>query len=202
MNITKDKRLNTHEEVLEALAEAIDIPDHLLEKATERYLALGSHLDRENSSIAHLHPVVSSQGSVLLGTVTRPVGDADEFDLDLVCTLNGNKIDFTQENLKSRVGDEIKDYARINSMRNPVEEGRRCWVLTYSDGEKFHMDVLPALPDRQTYQMHLENRGYAELAADASIVDHAISITDKDIPHGQILPWQNMVESSSRLPTG
>lgn len=178
-----DINLRTHEEVLEALAEAIDIPDHLLEKATERYAAIGRHLDRPGSSIAHLDPVISPQGSMLLGTVIRPVGDADEFDFDLVCTLKGNKSDFTQASLKAQVGYEIDDYAKANNMKYRPEEGRRCWILTYSDDEKFHMDILPAIPDGRAYRTLLEKRGYTALAADTSIVDTAIAITDREHPN-------------------
>ncbi|WP_299360176.1 nucleotidyltransferase [uncultured Paracoccus sp.] len=168
--------------MLEALGREIDIPEHLLEKATDRYLAVGRHLDRPASSIKHLEPEISPQGSILLGTVTRPIGDADEYDFDLVCLLNATKLDYTQARLKAAVGEEIKVYAASNNMHEDPDEGRRCWTLTYSDGEKFHMDILPAIPDRQAYQALLAHKGHRLLASDPTVVDHAIAITDKEHP--------------------
>lgn len=67
-------------------------------------------------------------------------------------------------------------------MHEDPHEGRRCWTLTYSDGEKFHMDILPAVPDRQTYQALLARKGHIALASDSTLVDHAIAITDRDLP--------------------
>ena len=182
MNTMRTKFLTTHDDVLEALGREIDIPEHLLEKATDRYLAVGRHLDRPASSIRHLEPEISPQGSMLLGTVTRPIGDADEYDFDLVCLLKATKLDYTQAQLKADVGHEIKDYAESNNMHEDPEEGRRCWTLTYSDGEKFHMDILPAIPDRQAYQALLAHKGHVALASDPTMIDHAIAITDKDHP--------------------
>lgn len=127
MNKISSPPLRTHDDVLVALAEAIDIPDHLFEKATSRYQAIGRHL--EQSSLSQYAPQISPQGSMLLGTVIRPLDDTDEFDIDLVCKLEANKKTFTQQSLKASVGEEIKAYAKANSMQNPPEEGKRCWTL-------------------------------------------------------------------------
>jgi hypothetical protein len=40
--------------------------------------------------------------------VTRPVGDNDDYDIDVVCKLNATKHDFTMAQLKAAVGAEIR----------------------------------------------------------------------------------------------
>lgn len=181
MNKPNSTPLQTHDDVLEALAEAIDIPDHLFEKATSRYDAIGRHL--EESSLGRYDPEISPQGSMLLGTVIRPLDDTDEFDVDLVCKLETDKKSFTQKGLKEAVGEEIKGYARSNGMQNPPTEGKRCWTLVYSKDDKFHMDILPAIPDRQAYRAFLESKGHRQIAAQTNFVDHAIAITDQEHDH-------------------
>ncbi|WP_216605109.1 nucleotidyltransferase [Ruegeria sp. HKCCD7319] len=109
----------------------------------------------------------------------RPHDDSDEFDIDLVCKLEADKATFTQKELKRRVGEEIKAYAKANSMNNDPEEGKRCWTLVYSKDDKFHMDILPALPDEGGFRTYLENRGHMQAASQAHVVDHAIAITDQ-----------------------
>ncbi|MGH1445215.1 MAG: cyclic GMP-AMP synthase DncV-like nucleotidyltransferase [Cognatishimia sp.] len=178
MNKLTSPQLRTHDDVLIALAKAIDIPDHLFEKATSRYEAIGRHL--EESSLSQYDPKISPQGSMLLGTVIRPLDDSDEFDIDLVCKLEADKKTFTQQGLKASVGEEIKAYAKANAMQNPPEEGKRCWTLVYSKDDKFHMDILPALPDQSTFRTFLENKGHWHAASQAYLVDHAIAITDQE----------------------
>ncbi len=87
-----NKNPQTHEDVLEAIAEAIDVPEHLDEIARKRYASIGDWLDREESSIRQYEPEIYPQGSFLLGTVIRPVGDSDKYDVDLVCTLNATRV--------------------------------------------------------------------------------------------------------------
>ncbi len=67
-------------------------------------------------------------------------------------------------------------------MANPPEEGRRCWTLHYADGAQFHMDILPALPDVQRYQIMLKELGHGGLANDPALTGQAIAITDKTLP--------------------
>lgn len=182
MSKHQTKPAKSHDDVLEEVAEALDIPESKYEEAKERYESLGEWLDREDSSISEYDPEISPQGSFLLGTVIRPENDADEYDVDLVCLLNGSKTEFTQSSLKEAVGVEIRRYADANKMKEPPEDGRRCWTLNYADDVQFHMDILPALPDEQSYKLLLEERGFASLARDDSLTGQAIAITDKTLP--------------------
>jgi hypothetical protein len=176
------KTARSHDDVLEQIAAALDIPSSLFEEAKARYESLGAWLDREGSSLAAYDPAISPQGSFLLGTVTRPLTEADEYDVDLVCVLKGTKAEFTQKSLKEAVGSEVALYARVHNMSRPPEEGRRCWTVTYADGAQFHMDILPALPDSESYRLLLEQHGYRALAHNPALSGQAIAITDNTSP--------------------
>lgn len=172
----------THDDVLEDIADALDIPPSKFEEATSRYEAIGAWLDRDASSIAAYDPTISPQGSFLLGTVTRPLTADEEYDVDLVCLLQGSKTDFTQKSLKEAVGREVELYAQVQNMEKPPGEGRRCWTLHYADGTQFHMDILPALPDAQRYQVTLKEHGYDAIADNPELTRQAIAITDRARP--------------------
>lgn len=182
MTIHKNKNAKTHDDVLEEIAGAIDIPPSQYEEAVSRYETLGNWLDRDQSTIAQYDPQIAPQGSFLLGTVTRPLGDGEEYDVDLICLLKVAKKDFTPKGLKEAVGHEVKLYAKANNMSKRPEEGRRGWTLHYADNAQFHMDVLPCLPDAQAHQLLLERRGYTALAHDQSLSGQAIAITDWTLP--------------------
>lgn len=176
------KIAQSHDDVLEEIAQALDIPPSKFEEAKERYEALGAWLDRSESTLSAYDPAITPQGSILLGTVTRPLTATEEYDVDLVCLLKASKADFTQKGLKDAVGFEVREYARVRDMDKKPEEGRRCWTVHYADGAQFHMDVLPALPDAQRYQLILEQRGHRNLARDAALTGEAITITDNTLP--------------------
>ena len=161
--------------LLEAIAEALDIPESHYEQAVERYKSIGNWLERDKSKVANYRPEIYPQGSLLLGTVTKPVSGVQEYGLDLVSELNMQKNSISQAYLKNLVGEEIKSYAYKHSMNSPVEEGRRCWTLHYADGVQFHMDILPAVPDSEKFKQLLESRGYSP----SNWSDLAIAITDK-----------------------
>ena len=176
------KIAKSHDDVLEEMADALDIPPSKFEEAKSRYESIGEWLDRPESSLAQYDPAISPQGSFLLGTVTRPLTDKEEYDVDLVCLLKASKAKFTQKSLKDAVGCEVASYAKARNMTKPPEEGRRCWTLNYADGAQFHMDILPALPDALRYQRVLAEHGYQALAKDAGLTGQAIAITDKTLP--------------------
>jgi hypothetical protein len=167
----------THDQLNEFyrhLAESLDVPDSYREKAEHRYKSVGKWLDRDESCVRQYSPVVYPQGSFRLGTVVKPVSDADEYDLDLVCELQLTHRDVTQRELKEMVGIEVKSYATAQSMKSPVEEGRRCWILNYADGAQFHMDALPCIPDTDAVKMGLTQAGVPPRWAQT-----AIALTDR-----------------------
>jgi hypothetical protein len=126
------------------LAESLDIPDHLREQVEERYHEICDHLGAEDSSLRDYSPELYPQGSFALGTVVRPIFEEDDYDIDLVCRLDINKENTTQQELKDRVGDRLTDRKDLEEI---LAERRRCWRLDFDEG--FHMDVLPAIPDEE-----------------------------------------------------
>ena len=165
--------------VLEAIAEELDIPESHHELAIKRYGSIGTWFERDGSIVAPYTPLIYPQGSFLLGTVTRPISEEDEYDLDLVSELNLLKDSITQADLKKLVGYEIKSYADAHNMKSPVKEGRRCWTLHYADEVQFHMDILPAIPDAKLFKEFLESKGHSP----SNLSNFAIAITDNTLPN-------------------
>lgn len=182
MNAPAGKKITTKEEALRALVDEISIPPSYDEKARTRYRSIGEWLDRPASTIHGLGPVVYSQGSFALGTVIRPVGDGDAYDVDVVCSLkHGSRSTMSQEELKQAVGVEIHGYATAQNMSNEPDDARRCWTLEYQDAANFHMDILPSIPAQNDFTAQM--RGFSP---DIGLVQHlsetAIGITDKKHP--------------------
>lgn len=162
------------EELLEDLAESLQVPPSRYEAAERSYKSVGDWLHRENSSLRLADPQVYVQGSFRLGTAIRPFADDEDYDVDLVCELSVSKSHLSQAQLKAALGREIAAYADARGMQRPTE-GRRCWTLAYADGAQFHLDTLPAIPDGPRQRLLLENRGYS-----ARWSETAIAITDQD----------------------
>ena len=156
--------------VLKSLLEEIDVPDSKYEEAEDHYTAVANWLNDDESALQKYTPKIYAQGSFALGTVIKPLGDG-EYDIDAVCLLDATIDDFTQEELKNQVGDRLKENETYKKMLDPPEGSRRCWTLKYADASKFHLDVLPAIPDDPTY---LVSKGVA-----AKFATSAIQITDK-----------------------
>jgi len=130
--------------LLTGVVEQLDLSAADFRAAEQRYTHLGAHLAGHGA-------VIYVQGSVMLGTVTAPYGRWGEFDLDLVCRWDVAKASTTQARLKERVGELLSDYVEtaeeVDGEPAPTcSEGRRSWTLHF---ERFHMDVLPAIPDME-----------------------------------------------------
>jgi hypothetical protein len=175
--VQEDQR-TTLSKLLWHIADSLDIPESHYRRAEERYQAIGRWLGRDESIIAGVASETYPQGSFRLGTVAKPITDAEEYDIDLVCELSLTKGQISQKQLKHRVGYEIKSYARANSIKSPAEESRRCWRLNYADEAQFHMDILPAIPDGDSFMILLESKGLSNDWADS-----AIAITDNTLPN-------------------
>jgi len=134
-------------DVLHDVAADLDVPASKYEEAKQHYDAVGEWLGSSDSALARFQPVIYPQGSFALGTAVRPLGD-DDYDVDAVCLLQMTQDQVTQQDLKQLVGDRLAHpSSRYKAMLDPKEGGRRCWTIKYADGSKFHLDVLPAIPD-------------------------------------------------------
>ena len=167
-------RSNHVSQLLELIAKALGISDSHYQQAEQRYESIGKWLERDESMVANYNPETYPQGSFALGTVTKPIFDTEEYDLDLVSQLNLKKDKITQEYLKKLLGYEVQSYTRANNMNSPAKEGRRCWTLSYAEGAQFHMDILPAIPDVESFKLLLESQGHSP----SIWADFAIAITD------------------------
>jgi hypothetical protein len=164
----------TSQRYLESLADELDISDRRYEQAERSYASLGEWLNRPESTIKRYDPAVYVQGSFGLGTVIKPLNDAEEYDVDAVCEFRLlDKFDLTQAELKEFLRIEVEAYRRAKGMVKPLDEGRRCWTLNYADGAQFHMDVVPALPNGASAKQLFEARG-----VDVRWATTAIAITD------------------------
>jgi hypothetical protein len=130
----------------------------------------------EGSELAPFDPVIYAQGSFALGTAVRPMGEGD-YDVDAVCVLQLSSADTTPAKLKRLIGERLR--ANETYVRLLEPEGRRCWTLKYADASRFHLDILPAIPDSP--EGHVLNGVPIELAK------HAICITDRAA--SQDLEW-------------
>ena len=146
------ERLNR---ILTDLAAELDVPPSKYREATEHYKAVGAWLDADDSELARYELSIYPQGSFALGTAVKPLGD-EEYDVDAVCLLQLTPDQVTQKQLKDLVGDRLKHpQSRYKHMIDRRDGGRRCWTIRYADASKFHLDVLPAIPDDDTWLLAL-----------------------------------------------
>lgn len=166
--------VSKYNKLLENLSNELNISEGYFKQAEERYKAIGKWLLRDNSSVSQYNPDIYPQGSFRLGTVIKPKTDEEKYDIDLVCELDITKDQVSQKQLKEMIGEEIKSYAKANSMKSTPENKRRCWTLNYADSVQFHMDILPAIPNGDSFKNFLESKGVS-----ANWTELAIAITDK-----------------------
>lgn len=160
----------------------LDIPPGKYKEAMDRFHSLKEHLEEGDYPDTNLPPDIYIQGSFSLGTVIRPYkeGKDSDYDIDVVCKLEQQKEQTDPSELKNDIGDEVKNYTKKNSMKEP-EDKRRCWVLKYAPDSNdigFHMDVLPCLFDRLMAEYISRENPYLEQYANTTI---AITNRDDDV---------------------
>lgn len=135
-----NSRNNLLDSLLESGAQELDITPSQHERAVSHYEAVGEYLSESGSALESYSPLIFAQGSMAIGTATKPVG-SDEFDLDLMCQLL-IRADVNPAYVKQIVGDRLKNHGTYKKM---LVEKNRCWRLIYA-GE-FYMDIIPGIPD-------------------------------------------------------
>lgn len=131
------------DDIFRSLGDTLDITETQFEAAVRSYRAVGDWLSKPESPLSIYRPEIRPQGSFMLGTMIKPVNDKDDLDIDLVCELTGKNPNWTQFDLKQKVGMQLRDNGTYKEMLQ--KEGRRCWTLRYSDTANYHMDILPSL---------------------------------------------------------
>ncbi len=161
--------------LLSKIAVSLDISDSEFENAEKKYRAIGAWLGEGNSPLACYSPKIYPQGSFLLGTVVKPLGDSSDYDIDLVFELAIPKSETSQKNLKECVGDRLRAHEVYRRLLDA--ERRRCWTLQYAETARLHLDILPAIPDNE-YASVLENQGVMQ-----NLANTTIAITDNTLPN-------------------
>lgn len=140
---------STRNRIIEEVAGSIDIPDSAYEKANARYKDLANWFGRKEARCYNFQPHLYPQGSFRLGTVVRPIDDEGEYDLDMGCRLRKGftKATYTQQQLKDLIGADVEDYRVARGIKEKRKEKRRCWQLQYADTLKFHLDIVPSIPE-------------------------------------------------------
>ena len=131
-------------DLYERIVKTIDISNDMFDTAEHEYTQLGNWIDQETPQYSiSVYP----QGSFALGTVTKPIDDKDDYDLDLVCEF-ANQYGLSAEDLKCSVVKPL--LLKYRKTKRDIEEKRRCWHVEYDDVPHFHMDIIPAV-NRNTY---------------------------------------------------
>jgi hypothetical protein len=178
----------TTKAITEELVAAIEIPDTAWEKANKRYQDLGEWFNRPDGGCVQFQPHIYPQGSFRLGTVIR----SDEYDLDVGCRLRRGitKQTHTQKQLKGLVGRDVEAYRVARGIKDVLEEMHRCWRLPYADTLKFHMDIVPSIPEeaarRQMLQETIISAGTSHSLAEA-VASWAGAITDNRLANYEII---------------
>jgi len=166
------------EKNLQTMLENIQVPKSRYEAAESSYKAVGAWLDRKESGLNQYNPEIYCQGSFSLGTAIRPLNENDEYDVDIVAKFDLRKSEITQKDFKERIGVELKEYHRIQGFINDLKEGKRCWTLNYADEAKFHIDILPAIPNLNALGEKLKMEFSMPDASLRFHSENAIDITD------------------------
>jgi Second Messenger Oligonucleotide or Dinucleotide Synthetase domain len=157
--------------ILRFIINELDVPEDVYAEAVRKYQRLGDWFKRDNENQYRTDSEIYPQGSVRIGTMIRPIREGDEYDVDLVYCRDLAKEGITQADLKKQAAEQLRRH--IEHLRNQGEEvpeleaGRRCWTLLYK--KRFHMDVLPAIPDDESIVFNVRDR------------EHGILITDKEL---------------------
>lgn len=170
---------NELEDILDILGENLSITESQHDAAVKSYQAVGNWLTNPDSELSDYSPVVSPQGSFIIGTTIQSIDPDGDIDLDIVCELNGKKENWTQKDVKDLVGNQLRNHKKYDSILD--EEGRRCWTLRYRENgnpkERYHMDILPAV--NTSGHSIIKERAYLNLS-NQKIEDLVLSITDKE----------------------
>jgi len=176
-----NEQKNMLKEILDRLAENLDITDTEYNEILHSYEAVGKHLSKAGCILEKYEVEIKPQGSFNLGTIIRPIKEGDDLDIDLVCELRAKPANWTQFDLKNMVGQRLQESDLYQRLLD--EEGRRCWTLKYRSSQQstknqYHMDILPCIV-ANNYKEILNEMYSARELTQADYDKASIRITDK-----------------------
>lgn len=119
-----------------------------VEKAEETL----SKFVKENDPFKDLYIETTRQGSARQKTIIKPVGDDDEFDVDLLITLKENP-DWSPTDYHAHLAELFKDSDRYKDITD-TRGKTRCVTIDYKSD--FHVDLVPAI--KRDGQMYIFNK--------------------------------------------
>jgi len=190
----------TRPDIIAAIHETIEIPDSAYETAEKRYKDVADWFGSGTARCKNYEPHITPQGSFRIGTVIRPLTDEEEYDLDLSCQLERgySKTQHSQFELKALVGQDLEDYRVARRIEQAGEEKNRCWRLRYKDQLKFHMDVVPCLPETAERRVAIREamvRFGAHEALAKTVADLSVNITDRMLPNYRVIAGDWLVSN-------
>ena len=129
------------EDLLRRITATLQLSRTQRQNAEERYDGVSRWLKNYDSPLAPHDPHIFPQGSLALGTTTKPIGK-NEYDLDFVMLLRRPTHYFYPQDLLNVLFEWLDKSPHYQSL---LQVKRRCIRLDYAD--EFHMDILPAVPD-------------------------------------------------------
>lgn len=139
--------LDTHlDDLLARICVKLEITSTQRAMAKKSYDRVGTWLGDTGSPLVTMQPNIYAQGSLNLDTTVKPRGQ-DEFDLDVVCEFLAPDHTKDAVTILKLIEQRLRAHGTYATMIEPKD---RCIRLNYT-GE-FHLDVVPAYPDRVTDQ--------------------------------------------------
>lgn len=134
---------------LAAITQAHSLSDTERERLKSSYESIGEFLS-EHPFFGGLTVEVHPQGSMAIGTTTKPEGKA-EFDVDLVARLTSSAQRQRPVYLLEQLDDAMGEYAERHELK--AKPKRRCTQVQYANS--MHTDVTPVID----WPSHLEAYG-------------------------------------------
>lgn len=139
---------------LAAITNAHSLTQGQRERLESAYKAIGSHM-AEHKAFGPVTIEVHPQGSMLIGTTTRPEGKV-EFDVDLVLSLAEGLHEHVDCNaLLDATHRALAEHAERHDLK--IQRKRRCIQLQYAN--EMHADITPVIHHPQPFGLHGDTFG-------------------------------------------
>ena len=182
----KSPLAETLDALLADIAIRVQLSESNYDKAVARFHAIQGYIQREGSPLQDLVTLVHVQGSMAIGATISSKLENDEFDIDLIAT-----IDLPPETPPHRMLDLLEEAIAAepgSRYHGKTTRCTRCIQVQYADG--MHLDVTPmvrieAMPEKCGFIYHATERHASEddtkiVANPWGFARHFIDHTPKD----------------------